>query len=71
MGPRRPELNWNKVRNFLQILVTSGKIMVSYVFQHKNGRIHEVCVFWYFLSKTGQQKYSAWVPGDPFYAYGG
>ena len=24
-----------------------------------------------FLSKKGSQKYTAWVPGDPFYAYEG
>ena len=24
-----------------------------------------------FISKSGHQKYSAWVPGDPFYVYEG
>ena len=24
-----------------------------------------------FLSKNGRQKYSAWIPGHPFYAYEG
>ena len=27
--------------------------------------IHGPWAFWYFFSKTGRQKYSVWVPGDP------
>ena len=69
MGLPGPELNWNIVHNFLRILCTSGKMMVSYVFQHKNGGIHGIWAFWHFSSKIGRQKYSAWVPGDPLYAY--
>ena len=28
-------------------------------------------IFGIFFSKSGHQKYSAWVRGDPFYAYEG
>ena len=66
MGPRELKLNWNKVDNFLQSLSTSGKIIVSNVFQHENGGIHGIRAFWHFSSKTGHQKYSAWVTEDPF-----
>ena len=63
LGPRGPDLNWNKAHKFLQILSISGKIMVSYVFQHKEG------AFWHFLSKTGRQKHSGWAPKDPLHAH--
>ena len=48
MAPCGPELNWSKVHNFLWILSTSGKIMVSYDFQHKNRRIYGIWAFWLF-----------------------
>ena len=31
VGSRVPELNWNKVHNFLWIRSTSGRIMISYI----------------------------------------
>ena len=55
-----------KVQNFLWILSTSGKIVVLYVFQHKNGGIYRIWAFWYFLTKTGCQRYTALVRGFPF-----
>ena len=61
----------NKIQNFLWIQSTSSKIMISYVFWHKNGGINEIWAFWDFSSRTGHRKCSAWVVGDPFYAYEG
>ena len=69
--PRKLELNWNKVHNFLQSLSTPDKVVVSNLFQHENGGIHGIWAFWYFSSKIGRQKYSDWVSGDPFYVYEG
>ena len=54
MGLRGPELNWNKILNLLRILSTSGKMMVSYVFQHKNGETQGIWAFWHFWSKIGR-----------------
>ena len=45
--------------------------MISYVFCYKNGGIHGIWGFSHFSSRTGHQKCSAWVVGDPFYAYEG
>ena len=44
-------------------------MMISYVFSIKMEEYMES--FWHFVSKMGCQKYSAWVLGDPFYAYDG
>ena len=63
MSPRTN--NWKKIQNFLEIWSNSGKIMITYVFYHENGRVHGIWAFLHFLSKTVCQKYSAWVPGDP------
>ena len=35
------------------------------------GGIHGTWAFWHFVSKNGHQKESAWIHGDPFYAYEG
>ena len=67
----RIQTNLVKIHNILWIRSTLGKIMIWYIFYHNNGEINEISAFWYFLSKSDHQKYSAWVPGDPFYAYQG
>ena len=43
----------------LWIQSTSGKMMISYVFQ-----IHGIWAFWHFSSESSHQKYSVWVPGN-------
>ena len=63
MGPWGPVIR--AIHNFLGIWSNSGKVMITYVFWHENGGIDGICAFLHFLSKTGWQKYSAWVPGDP------
>ena len=54
-----------KTYNFLWIWSTAGKMMISYVLQHKKEGIHGIWAFWHFSSKSGHQKYSAWVPRNP------
>ena len=39
--------------------------MMSYVFKHEIGGIHGIWASWHFSSKSGLQKYAAWVPVDP------
>ena len=60
-GSAGTQTKLEQIHNFLWIWSTSGKMIVSCVFW----------AFWHFLSKNGRQKYSAWVPRDPFYAYEG
>ena len=55
-----------QIHKFLWIRITSAKIMSSYVFLYQNGRMYGIWSFWHFLSKTGRQKYSAWVSGTHF-----
>ena len=42
IGPQGPKLNENKIKNFLWIQSTSGKMMISYVFWYENGGIHGI-----------------------------
>ena len=56
---------WNKIHNFFLLWSKSGKIMIKYIFYHENRGKHGIWAFLHFLSKTGRQKYSAWVPGVP------
>ena len=58
MGYRGPELNWNKIHNFVWILSTSGKL-IYFLAWHRG--IRRIWAFWHFLSRTGCQKYSIWV----------
>ena len=39
--------------------------MISYVFQHTIEGIYGIWAPSHFLSKSGCQKYTTWVPGDP------
>ena len=68
-GPRGPEINWNKIHNSLRVWFTSRKTNILYVFKHGNGGLHGIGAFWNFSSKSGCQKYGAWIPGDPIHAY--
>ena len=40
---------------FLWIRSTSGKMMISYVFWHKNGGIYGIWAFWHSSSKTSHK----------------
>ena len=64
-----PELNWNKIHNFVWILSTSGKIVSHFLAWIRV--THRFWAFWHFLSKTGRQKYSIWVQEDHFQAHEG
>ena len=64
--PGFPRSKLEQIHNFLWIRSTSGKMMISFVFWHQNGRMHGIWAFWYFLSKTVRQKYSAWILGTHF-----
>ena len=57
--------SWNKIHNFLRIRSTSGKMMMSYVFSHEIEGIHGIWASLHLSSKSGRQKYTAWVPRDP------
>ena len=61
--------NWSKIHNSLGIWSNSGNIMITYVFYHENRETHGIWALLHFLSKTGCQIYSAWVPGDPVLSY--
>ena len=60
--------NWNKIYNFLEVRSNLGKIMITYVFEHENGGIRGIWAFLHFLSKTGCQKYCAYVLGTQRWA---
>ena len=71
VAPWGPKLNWNKFTisyEFSPLLVKwwyhmfSSNVMEEYMESEVSG---------IFLSKTGRQKYTVWVLGDPFYAYEG
>ena len=47
-----------KVQNFLWVWSTSGKTMISYVFEHENRVIHWILTFWDFSNKIGLQKHT-------------
>ena len=52
-----PKLQQNS--QFFLIWFTSGKMMTSYIFKPVNEGVYWIRAFWYFLSKIGQQKYTA------------
>ena len=70
VGPRGPELNWNKFAIFCEFdpLQVDDDIIC---FLALKWGIHGTWAFWHFLSKNGGQKCSAWILKDPFYAYEG
>ena len=56
--------NWNKIHNFLEIQSNSNKIIITCFLAWKWRNTWNLS-FFAFLSKTGFQKYSAWVSDEP------
>ena len=57
--------SWNKTHNTLWIQTTSGKMMISYIFEQEKGEIRGIWAFWHFQSKSAHQKCGVWIPGNP------